>query len=198
MSDITRIRDSGMPERELWESFFDVANILDALEAPGGHARVADFGCGYGAFSIAAAARTSGVVYAFDIDGHMVESTAARARSLGLGNVAAVARDIVSAGTGLADGSVAYAMLFNVLHAEQPTRLLREAFRILEPDGVLAVIHWIHDAATPRGPDLSIRPRPEQCANWCLEVGFDRLSAPVVLEPYHYGLTARRPVKAKN
>jgi SAM-dependent methyltransferase len=198
MSDITRIRDSGMPERELWESFFDAAKILDALEAPNGHARVADFGCGYGAFSIAAAERTSGVVYAFDIDEHMVESTAARARSLGLANVTAVARDIVSAGTGLADESVGYAMLFNVLHAERPKGLLSEAFRILEPDGVLAVIHWVHDAATPRGPDLSIRPRPEQCANWCREVGFDRLSVPVMLEPYHYGLTACRPVNAKS
>jgi SAM-dependent methyltransferase len=196
MSDITRIRDSGMPERELWESFFDAGKILDALKAPKGHARAADFGCGYGAFSIAAAERTSGVVYAFDIDERMVEFTAARARSLGFANVTALTRDVVSAGTGLADESVGYAMLFNVLHAERPTELLREAFRILEPDGVLAVIHWVYDAATPRGPDLSIRPRPEQCASWCHEVGFDGVSAPVMLEPYHYGLTARKPARA--
>jgi hypothetical protein len=38
--------------------------------------------------------------------------------------------------------------------------LLREAFRILRPHGVLGVIHWVHDARTPRGPDLRIRPRP--------------------------------------
>jgi ubiquinone/menaquinone biosynthesis C-methylase UbiE len=53
---------------------------------------------------------------------------------------------------------VDYAMLFNILHAEQPERLLREARRILAPHGLLGIIHWNYDPSTPRGPSMEIRP----------------------------------------
>jgi len=84
-------------------------------------------------------------------------------------------------------------MLFNVLHAEEAVSLLREAFRILGPQGVLGVLHWIHDARTPRGPKLSIRPRPEQCSAWASQVGFVLDGSPISLSPYHYGLILRKP-----
>ena len=123
----------------------------------------------------------------------MVRSTAARAESFGLANVRTTQRDFVFDGTGLPDGSVGYAMLFNILHAEAPERLLREAHRVSQPGGKLGVIHWVHDAATPRGPDLSIRPRPEQCQAWVQQADFELLIPFVALPPYHYGLVARNP-----
>jgi len=89
-------------------------------------------------------------------------------------------------------GSVAYAMLFNVLHAEDAVSLLSEAFRILRPDGMLGIIHWVHDAGTPRGPDLSIRPRPEQCSEWASQAGFVSQQSSILLPPYHYGLVMRK------
>jgi hypothetical protein len=41
---------------------------------------------------------------------------------------------------------------------------------------------------TPRGPDMSIRPTPEQCILWAEETGFTVGKAPEILPPYHYGL----------
>jgi SAM-dependent methyltransferase len=186
-----RVRDSGMPDVVTWDGFFDPRAILDKL-AFDDRADVVDFGCGYGTFTVAAAARTTGVVTAVDLDPEMVAATAARAASLGLANVRAIQRDFDTAGTGLPDASVGYAMLFNVLHAEEPMPMLREAHRVLAPRGLLAVIHWVHDAKTPRGPDLAIRPRPEQCRNWMEQAGIDVHLPQVELPPFHFGLVGIR------
>jgi SAM-dependent methyltransferase len=187
-----KIRDSGMPDRPTWESFFDASQVLGQLGFSSSDEDVADLGCGYGTFTIAAARLTSGTVHAFDIEPEMIAATTAMARSWGLSNVRAVERDFASEGTGLPADSIGYAMLFNILHAEDATGLLREAFRVLRPLGVLSIIHWVHDARTPRGPDLSIRPRPEQCIDWAQQVGFVLQGSPILLPPYHYGLVARK------
>lgn len=188
-----KVRDSGMPDDETWEGFFKPAEVLAALALTDPAADVIDFGCGYGTFSIAAAQRTAGTVYAMDIDPGMVRATAARASALGLLNVDTIQRDFVTSGTGLAEASTDYAMLFNILHAEDPLGLTREAFRILRPGGRVAAIHWIHDATTPRGPALAIRPRAEQCQRWFDDAGFELELPHVSLPPYHYGVVGRRP-----
>lgn len=188
-----KIRDSGMPDEHSWARFFDAHHVLRQLGLTHGHEDVVDFGCGYGTFSIAAARMTTGTIYALDIDPNMVATTAARARQLDLANVRAIECDFVASGAPLPPGSVDYAMLFNILHAEDVGGLLREVLRVLRPGGTLGIIHWIHDAGTPRGPPLSIRPRPEQCAQWVANVGFQLPGASVELAPYHYGLVARKP-----
>ena len=134
------------------------------------------------------------MVYALDIDPAMTQATTERAASLGLSNVRAIERDFVSTGSGLPSESVDYAMLFNILHAEDPLTLLGEAFRILRPPGKVAVIHWIHDPTTPRGPALSIRPRSEQCRRWMQDAGFELLLREVALPPYHYGIVGQKPL----
>jgi SAM-dependent methyltransferase len=188
-----KVRDSGMPDEAMWAQFFDARAILTALDFSTTDADVVDFGCGYGTFTLAAARLTSGTVYALDIDAEMIAATAAKAASFGLDNVRTIARDFVTEGTGLPNASADYAMLFNILHAEQPAELLREALRVLRPGGKAAVIHWIHDAATPRGPDLSIRPRPQQCRAWAKDTGFEVVRPTIALPPHHYGLLGRKP-----
>jgi hypothetical protein len=60
---------------------------------------------------------------------------------------------------------------------------------VLQSGGILGVIHWNYDPSTPRGPDMSIRPRPEQCLHWAIEAGFRLLPPGIVdLPPYHYGM----------
>src|SRR6266481_1856721 len=152
-------RESGMPEETYWQTFYDADCIVEKLEcAKRKNERIAEFGSGYGTFTFAAAMRTSGVVHAFDIESDLVALVQRRAQEAGLSNVQAEARDFVAHGTGLPGESIDHAMIYNLLHIEEPVELLKEAYRILKPGGVVSVIHWKHDSSTPRGPSLSIRP----------------------------------------
>jgi SAM-dependent methyltransferase len=184
-----KVRDSGMPDEEMWEQFFDTAVILTSFGLHHGVHDLAEFGSGYGTFTLAAARCVSGVVHAFDIEPDLVSMVQEKCRYAGLDNVQATVRDFVGQGTGLPDNSIDAALLFNILHHEEPVALMTEAGRILKAGGVLAVIHWNYDQTTPRGPSLEIRPRPEQCIDWGRQSGFalderHRYDFP----PYHYGL----------
>jgi SAM-dependent methyltransferase len=186
-----KVRYSGMPDQLLWESFFQPREVLRLLSAGPTTHDIVDFGCGYGTFTLAAATLTSGTVYGIDIDPQMVQATAVRARDAALHNVRAVERDFVSSGSGLPAGSCGYAMLFNILHAEDAAGLLQKARATLWPGGMVGVIHWNVDPGTPRGPPLRIRPTPEQCQQWMQAAGFDLASGVIALPPYHFGLVGR-------
>ncbi len=184
-----------MPEEAAWETFFDPPGVLARLMPEVVQGNAVEFGCGYGTFTIPAAKRTQGLLYALDIEPEMVELTRQKAGEARAANVRAAVRDFVANGTGLADGSVEYAMLFNLLHAERPEVLLDEALRVLAPGGTLGIMHWNYDPATPRGPSIEIRPRPEQCRDWAMEAGFQLVELGVIdLPPYHYGMVLRKPV----
>lgn len=189
---MSKVPESAMPEEALWVTFFDPLAILNTLGLTRTDADVAEFGCGYGTFTRTVAALTSGTVIALDIEPAMIAATARRLGQASSGNVRLVLRDFVTDGSGLPDASVDYALLFNILHAEDPVALLREAFRILRPAGLVGIIHWNHSLPTPRGPDLRIRPRPEQCRNWVIEAGFTVVTDVVPLPPHHYGLTGQK------
>lgn len=120
-----------MPDEPMWSGFFSPDQTLANLGLTGSCGDVADFGCGYGTFTIPAARIVRGMVHALDIEADMVAATARKAADAGIANVRVEYRDFVIDGTGLPDGSVDYAMLFNILHCEQPEVLLREAWRIL-------------------------------------------------------------------
>ena len=193
-----KTRESGMPDEEMWSSFFQPDVILDRLHLRSIHGDVVEFGCGYGTFTIPAAFRTAGIVHALDIEPDMVELTASKAKAAGLRNIRTVVRDFVTFKTGVPDDSAAYAMLFNILHAEQPAVLLREALRVLRPGGSLGIIHWNYDPSTPRGPTMDTRPRPEQCRDWAIDAGFDVLPPGIIdLPPYHYGMVLAKRTLAR-
>ena len=177
-----------MPDEQTWAGFFDPSRVLVQLGLDRRCQDVADFGCGYGTFTIPAARMICGVVHAIDTEPTMLETTGKKAEDAGLRNVQTSRRDLVTEGTGLPDESIDYVMLFNNLHAESPDLLLREAFRILSPGGKLGIVHWNYDPGTPRGPTMAIRPRPEQCRNWAEQTGFRMIGPGLInLPPYHYG-----------
>ncbi len=191
-----KVRDSGMPDEAMWDAFFSPEKTLVLLGLDAGTREVAEFGCGYGTFTLAAAALAGATVHAFDIEPEMIERVRERCLREGVDNVRLELRDFVADGTGLTDGSMDMALLFNILHHEEPAALLNEALRILRPGGIAAVIHWNHDPNTPRGPAMEIRPRPEQCIAWAEQAGFTFQSADRLdLKPYHYGLRFRKPAE---
>ena len=83
-------------------------------------------------------------------------------------------------------------MLFNILHAEETDDILREAYRILKKNGKVGVIHWNYDPSTPRGPSLSIRPKPEELRYRLIKAGLTILQFNINLPPYHYGILAQK------
>ena len=186
-------RESGMPDLEYWESFFQPECMLRQLGLRESTRGVLEFGCGYGTFTIPAAKISSSLVHAIDIDSDMTELTSDRARQAGLANVRANVQDFAAEGSGLADESVEFAMLFNILHIEDPVGLFLESKRVLKPNGTLAVIHWRNDIETPRGPSEEIRPSLQQCIEWGLSAGlkFDR-EAVFCCCDWHWGLVMSR------
>ncbi|MBI4711597.1 MAG: class I SAM-dependent methyltransferase, partial [Candidatus Omnitrophica bacterium] len=156
-----KVRDSGMPERDMWEKFFDPPRILMQMGLNSQVRDVVEVGCGYGTFTIPVAQVISGQIHAYDIDEEMIRITKTEAAKAKRNNVNAVLRDIIADGTGLPDESVDYVMLFNILHLETPVPLLKEACRVLKGGGKLGIIHWNYDPSTPRGPSMEIRPKPE-------------------------------------
>jgi ubiquinone/menaquinone biosynthesis C-methylase UbiE len=180
-----------MPKEEEWSTFFDPEEALRLMGLNSKVGDVADFGCGYGTFTVPAARIISGKIYAFDIEPEMIKAIERKAKALNLGNVEAILRDFVSEGSGLKDASVDYVFLFNVLHVEKPEQLLKESYRILKFGGKVGIIHWNYDAKTPRGPPMDIRPRLEQCRSWAESVGFI-FEQKFDLKPYHYGLVLRK------
>lgn len=184
-----------MPAQAYWETLFDVPLILEAFGFTADPTRpphtgdVAELGCGYGTFTLPLAQRIRGTVHTFDIDPTMVATTTARATAANLSNVRASVRDVFTSGYALPPARCSAALLFNILHAEDPVALLRTARDLLLPGGQLAVIHWRSDLPTPRGPSLSIRPTPAQILTWATAAGgLIAPAAPLDLPPWHFGL----------
>lgn len=187
------IREGGMPNQEMWESFFSPSATLQEMGLNSDCNKVVDFGCGYGTFSIPAAQITKGIVYAVDIAGEFIAECKRKAKEAGLKTIICKQRDFIQSGVGLSNNSVDYAMLFNILHAENPVTILQEAYRVLSPLGKVGVIHWNYDPTTPRGPSMNIRPRPEQCQEWMKLAGFELVKPYINLPPYHYGIVGQKP-----
>ncbi len=176
-----------MPEETMWSKFFDPELILQQMEVTPNLHSVVDLGCGFCTFSIPASQVIKGKIHAFDIDEKMLQLSKSKIDQLAIKNIELHLKDFITEGTGLSDNSADYVMLFNILHHHNPCHILNEVHRILKPKAKAGIVHWRSDIPTPRGPQLDIRPNPEQCKTWAIESGF-AINKELILEPYHFGI----------
>ena len=187
-----KARESGMPEEKTWNRFFNVDNILTELEINGEIHCLVELGFGYGTFTISASKTINGVVHAFDLETSLYNDLKSKLSADKINNVSLHNRDFISNGSGLKNDYADYVMLFNILHAEESVEILNESYRILKPNGKLGIIHWNYDSNTPRGPSMSIRPKPEYLRDLLIQEGFEIVKFNINLPPYHYGILARK------
>lgn len=121
-----------------------------------GNMHIADLGSGAGHFSLAAARMLAqgGKVHAFDVQKEPLESLRTDAARFGLHNITTQHADLeLPGGTRLADGSMDVVFLHNILfQAEDKPAMIKEAARILHPNGKLSVIDWVLASAAGAGP----------------------------------------------
>ena len=108
--------------------------------------KVADFGAGSGAYSLAAAHLVghAGKVYAVDVQKDLLSRLRNNAVKENLDNVDIIWGNIEApGGSKLKDGSVDVVIISNVLfQLDHPVQVLREAARILKQYGRIVVIDW--------------------------------------------------------
>jgi ubiquinone/menaquinone biosynthesis C-methylase UbiE len=177
-----------MPAEDMWASFFNVDLILSELKINSDIRDLVEVGCGYGTFTIPSSKKISGSLYAFDIEEDMLYKVKQKLKNNHIENIILEHRDVINQTTGLPENSIDYVMLFNILHHESPNDFLNEAYRILKPNGKVGIIHWRSDVNTPRGPHLTIRPKPDQILRWVDSQNFSVHKDPFIIEPFHFGL----------
>ena len=185
-----KYRESGMPDEQMWDTFFNPTKILSQLDVNGNINTLMDVGCGYGTFLIPAAKLVKNKAIGIDIENEMIETCREKIEEQNIENISLLHGDISTEQT-IKDlekykGEIDYICLFNILHCEKPLDLLNAAYHILNSNGKIGVIHWKYEN-TPRGPSMEIRPTPETINGWALKTGLV-LEKYVELPPYHYGL----------
>jgi SAM-dependent methyltransferase len=189
-----KYRESGMPSEELWDTFFCPTEILEKIEVNKNVRNLLDIGCGYGTFLLPASELVSGNVVGIDIDKDMIEICKNKKQENNISNVDLVCGDISMENTAKKlekyKKEIDYITLFNILHCEEPIKLLSKVFDMLNAQGKIGVIHWKYED-TPRGPSIEIRPRPEMIIKWAEKVGFT-LQKQIEIPPYHFGLIFKK------
>jgi len=185
-----RYRESGMPSEQLWDTFFDPQDFLEKLGVNNNMRIAVDIGCGYGTFLFPIAEVVKTKVIGIDIDKKMIKACRKKIENNNILKINLIHGDISTTKTleilGEYKSEIDYVTLFNILHCEEPLKLLKNAYQVLSDNGKIGVIHWKQEE-TPRGPSMEIRPQPKEIINWAIEIGF-RLEQQVELPPYHFGI----------
>lgn len=183
-----------MPEVSYWESLFDIELILSEMQINSSVACLIEVGSGYGTFTIPAAKLISGQIYAYDIEEEMNIFLYRRLLDEQISNVIVAKKDVLEDDIDVASNTADYIMLFNIMHYEKPLELLQKSYSLLASGGKVGIIHWRSDIETPRGPDVSIRPKPQDIRDLLDQNQFTVVEE-MVLNPYHYGIIGQKKIK---
>ncbi len=155
---------------------------------------MADFGAGSGAYSILAGARAggSGRVYAIDVNKDMLSKVKADGAKQKVSNIEIVWGDVETlGGTKLASKIIDRVIISNILfQAEDKEGLVKEAARILKPNGLALVVEW-SGSYGGLGPKESALVSKDAALKLFLNNGF-ALVRDISAGDYHFGFIARR------
>jgi len=151
--------------------------------------QVADFGCGQGDFSLAAAkiVGPDGKVHAIDIQDSALSSMRSKARIEGALNINLVKGNLeVPGASGCADASQDAVILTNLLfQTEKRAEIVREALRILKPGGIAVFVDWKKEA--PLGPMRNLRIEKTAIEQLIAQEGFV-LQQNIEAGAFHFGM----------
>ena len=175
------------PERRTWQDPEEVLSLIGLEEGM----TFVDMGCGEGYFAIPGARRVGpkGKVYAVDVNPGSVENLRARAEEEGLGNISSQAGEAEE--TLFCEGCADIVFFGIDLHDfRDPLAVLRNASRMLRPDGRVADLDW-KDEPMPLGPPPGKRFSIAKARGLMESAGLRVLSVQEV-GPYHYLVLAGR------
>ncbi|MDO8522165.1 MAG: methyltransferase domain-containing protein [bacterium] len=167
-------------------------NVVGIGITPG--MKIADFGSGSGAYTLAIAEALcgSGHVYAIDVQRDLLRKTKNEAARRGYKNVEVIWGDLEYAGAAkIADGVLDMVLISNLLfQINEKDAVVREAFRILKIAGRLVIIDWSDSfgGIGPQEVDVVTKENAESLAN---SNGFG-LVREFPTGSHHYGLIFRR------
>lgn len=151
---------------------------------------VADFGAGSGAYTLELAnlVGDSGKVYAVDVQRDLLTRIQNEAVKQGNENVEIVWSDIETVGgVGIRDGLLHAVLLSNTLfQVDDKITVIKEAWRVLKPGGILAIIDWM-DSYGGVGPQKSNVVTQSEATLLCTDNGF-AFKNDFKAGEHHYGL----------
>jgi ubiquinone/menaquinone biosynthesis C-methylase UbiE len=162
------------PERKKWLPPDPVVAALHLREG----ATVVDIGAGTGYFAlpIAAAVGPVGRVLAVDVAPAMLARLQSRLAEAGVANVQCVEAE--ASRTGLPSGCADLVFMAKVWHEfDDHAAVLREARRLLQPGGRIALLDWRPDAEPDHGPPLAHRVASSAAQASIEEAGFTLLNS---------------------
>ena len=170
------------------QKFLNPERIISQLGLQEGM-QVADFGCGAGDFSLAAARAvgTDGQVNAVDVQESALSSVRSKSKIQGILNINTIRANLeIYNSSGLADKSQDVVLLVNTLHqAGDKEGMLKECQRVLKDKGKLVVVDWDKNAII--GPAKEIRLDDDFVADLVAKSGFVFLEN-IDAGNYHFGM----------
>lgn len=151
--------------------------------------KIADLGSGTGFYSIAAAKLTgpSGRVYSVDVQKELLEKLKNESLNQRISNIETIWADLDEMnGTKLADNIIDRVIVANVLfQVENKENLIKEAKRILRPNGKLLFVDWT-DSYGGLGPQPKDVMKPD-VARVLFEDGGFEFEKDIEVGDHHYG-----------
>jgi ubiquinone/menaquinone biosynthesis C-methylase UbiE len=171
--------------------FLNPQKIIDNLEIKDGLI-IADFGCGHGYFSLPLAKKVGqyGKVFALDVLPEALEEVNSRAKLEGIQNIESKRCNLEKeGGSKLPDSSCNMVLVANLLfQTEDDEKVIREAKRVLKPEGKLVFIDWRPDVSLgPQGK----RVKPEEIKELLLKENFS-FEKELPTDNYHFGLIFKK------